>query len=135
MAFILHAFFHGRNVTKYQFGAKNYTDSISQNHFLSQHSVLYSLSHHTSESISLCPQLCMFALLKHHMLVSFIANAYFTTFPALEREEGQTSSIVNFLQEHSLESMPHRKPHSHTHSHAVGGWGGSRGGIIYYKSK
>lgn len=59
----------------------------------------------------------LFALFKHNMLVSFIADTYFTTFPALQPEEDQTSSIVNFLPEHNLESMPHRKPYTHVHVH------------------
>ncbi len=147
MAFILCAFFHGRNVTGCKYSAKNYTDSISQCLFLSLTALCTVLlplsllqSQHTSESISLCPQPCgswlrsaqacmcvstcircmrmlLFALFKHNILVSFIAYTYFTTFPALELEEDQTSSVVNFLPEHNLESMPHRKPYSHMHKH------------------
>lgn len=64
----------------------------------------------------------------HNMLLYFIAYTYFTTFPALELEEDQTSSIINFLPEHNLESMPHRKPYTHTWTHADAhthtGWDG-----------
>lgn len=59
----------------------------------------------------------LFVLFKHNTLLPFIAYTYFTTFPALEREEDQTSSVVNFLPEHNLESMPHRKPYSHMDKH------------------
>lgn len=165
MSFILCAFFHGRNVTGCEYSAKNYTQSPNTSFSLSPLSVLYSilsLPHCTSESISLCPRLCgsqlriiqacmcvcvclysnsacvcyYFALFKHNMLVSFIANTYFTTFPALELEEDQTSSIVNFLLEHNLESMPHRKPHTRTSTHTEGGM--EKEGVesvIYHKHK
>ncbi len=161
MSFILCAFFHGRNVTGCEYSAKNYTQSPSTSFSLSPLSALYSilsLPHHTSDSISLCPwlcgsqlrivQSCMCVCLypncacvcyylrcsKHNMLVSFIANTYFTTFPALELEEDQTSSIVNFLPEHNLESMPHRKPYTSTHTEG-GMEKEGRESIIYHKHK
>ena len=74
------------------------------------------------KSVGLCPRLTICPVQAPHTDL-FIARTYFTTFPALEREEDQTSSVVNFPQEHSLRSMARRKPYSHTRTE-VGGWGG-----------
>lgn len=86
----------------------------------------------------------LFVLLTHNTLVSFIAYTYFTTFPALELKEDQTSSVVNFLPEHNLESLPHRKPYAdthtqngtHKHRHTQGGMKKEeRDRVIYLKRK
>lgn len=75
------------------------------------------------------------------MLVSFIA---FTTFPALEPEEDQPSSLVNFLSKCNLESMPHRKPETthtrtnlSTHIHWMEDEMGKKGSrsVIYHIAK
>lgn len=89
---------------------------------VSFHSLTMYLSQPPSSSLHVC--MLLFVLFKHNMLIYFIAYTYFTTFPDLEPEEDQTSSVVNFLQEHSLESMPHRKSllHAHTETHMQTWW-------------
>lgn len=68
MAFILGAFFHGRNVTGCESSAKNYTDSISQYLFLSLFLSL-SLLRCTASSLALITHLSQSVL-----VLDFVAH-------------------------------------------------------------
>lgn len=76
----------------------------------------------------------LFVPFEHNTLVPFIASTYFTTFPAPEREEDQTSSVVNFLREQQPgECATQETTQTHTESGTETGDG--VGIIIYHRRK
>lgn len=96
MPCVLRELFHGRNATNCQIIAKNYKLHLPTAISITLLNGLLPLFHglRLSQSETVIP----FMLFKRNMLLLFIADRYFTTFPALQLDEDQTSSIVNFLR-------------------------------------
>lgn len=83
-----------------------------------------------SQSVSVLDFACTHApgplIQTRHARVSFRANTYFTTFPAPQLKEDQTS----FRRKFSPRAQPGERATqeiTHTHTHAHSGWGGKGG--------